>query len=126
LKRIEEEKRERRLEEERRRREEQERRRREELRRRRHLKRLDKRWRRSQELGAFLSAAEAAIAEWGRSGEPAHAEWLAWARSYIDNLDPLSSSRGEWNLLTLSAPEGDDEEEEEDQPRSPHGYPPRF
>ncbi|MGV8041432.1 MAG: hypothetical protein AB2L07_15700 [Thermoanaerobaculaceae bacterium] len=87
--RREREERERRELEAQRRRAEEERRRQEELRRRRHLERLAIRWKHSQELRAFLAAAEAALVGAGPEVSPDVQVWLRWARSYLEQLDPL-------------------------------------
>lgn len=93
-----------------RRREEEERRRQEELRRRRHLERLVNRWKRSQELRAFLADAQVAIAAAGAEPSPDIAAWFEWARSYTSRLDPLAQDGLVERLLGgTKSPEDEDD-----------------
>ncbi len=108
----------RREEEERRRREEEARRAEEERRRRNHLEGLATRWARSQELGAFLAAAEAVITAAGRSEHQPQAAWLEWARGYVGGLDPLNLQGMNWDELSLDAPSDEEDEDGEEDDRT--------
>ena len=101
--------RERREAEERQIRREEERRCRIELRRRQRMERLADRWRRAQELRAFI----AAVLQSRAGSEEPHARgldrWLEWARRYTDELDPLGTNPAR-HLLGVSDEEADDED----------------
>ena len=103
------EERERREAEERQIRREEERRCRIELRRRQRIERLADRWRRAQELRAFI----AAVLQSRAGSEEPHPRgldrWLEWAQRYADELDPLGTNPAR-HLLGAADEEADDED----------------
>lgn len=75
------------------------------------LRELAADWREAERIRAFLDAVEARLAT--QSNPPAVVmEWVAWARDYVEGLDPLAGE-GLDNLVAVLDPPDDGLTEEE-------------